>query len=186
MYAPAEHWRSVIYRDLVWHRRGTAFTVRDAYAAIHRAGIALDRSSPRPRARAVVGWLAHLEREGYLDVERDPRQPGQIVKITVRGDLEQPPEPRAAPARPPAPPTPTRQPAEPATPRPPASPARSAAVTREPTVDLVRLVLADLPERPRPSPRPPDGNQPLQRATCRRCRQPLDPVLAEHGLHIGC
>lgn len=185
VYAPAEHWRAAIYRHLIWQKKGESFTVSAAYAAVHREGIALDRSSPGPRALAIVGWLAHVEREGYVDIVRDRFDRNKIVKIVVRGDLKDRPGPR--PAAPPAPPAPVAAPAPYVRSRARSVPPR--AVKPPPAQDepaWAALVREELGARPV------DGStaesRPIQNArlTCRRCRLPLDPVLADTGLHIGC
>ena len=196
VYAPREHLRAAVYRDLLWHKAGGSFTVADAYAAIRKEGIELDRSSPGPRARAVVDWLGHLERHGYVTIDRDPASPRTITQVTVLGDLEgasSPPPSAAAPFRPTPPYVLTTRPTAP-TPRARSARAWGGQSQPEPSPALPGTANATEPERAAPqrnrSGTPPVAAAPRRPPTptprCRRCRLPLDPVLADTGLHVGC
>jgi hypothetical protein len=197
---PARALAYPVYRHLIYGRQGRTFDVRAAYAAIQQEGIALDSSSPTPGARAVVGWLVHLERHGYLDIERDLARPSAIVKITVRGDFETRPEPRIR--------TPDPGPILPLTPlvaSAPVPPVTAPAETRLRSGRELRLsndtgqdrkpqdaaaalhLIADvLGGRVIHSATSTETARLYPRVTCLRCGDPLDPALAEEGLHILC
>ncbi len=167
IYAPAAHWRAAVYRDCVWNKTCRSFTVAAAHQAIRDQGIPLDRSQPGARSRAVVGWLLHLERQGYVDIERDPENRSTVLRVVVRGDLENRPPPRTRPEPPPA-------------------------TAAAPVYTPQRHAPPSPPEEPK---RPQPGERGWARAfrlaatapaRCSRCQFPLDPVLAEVGQHIGC
>ncbi|WP_432522781.1 competence protein CoiA family protein [Kineococcus sp. SYSU DK006] len=121
LYAPPEHWRAAIYAAFIWRKAGCWFTIADAYRCIAAEGIEHNRKAPRFRALALLGWLQHLQLHRYVQLHHDPADPRRILRVTVLGDLDNPPPPtpsnpparNAAPPAPPAPRGAARPPARP-------------------------------------------------------------------------
>nr|WP_276612101.1 competence protein CoiA family protein [Kineococcus vitellinus] len=222
IYAPPEHWRAAIYAAFIWRKAGRWFTIADAYSCIAAEGIALERSSPRPRSRAVTSWLEHLHLHRYVQLHRDLADSRRILRVTVLKDLDSPP-----PSKAPTPPTG-------ATTRAAAQPTARGAARCDPVphpTQRPEQLTEQPPQRTQPAapplavPPPLPTRAPLQkvagpeaepalltraqpstadeaagtgtgtatthdtrppRLRCRRCERPLDPLLAEYGLHILC
>lgn len=182
LLAPGEHWRAVVYRHLLYRRVGQRFTVRDVYRVLRREGVAGTADDhPGGLAGAVVSWLDHLDECGYVAVRRDRFENWRVDHIEVLGDLDAPPPRRPpTPVRGSVPPGPRPSPTHSGTSSQPSPPqhlaptAPSAGVQATTPSGNVPLVASPTPPRSEPV------------ARCRRCRLPLDPLLAHVGLHISC
>jgi hypothetical protein len=69
VFAYFEHWHAVLFEDLVLRRRpGDTFVIGRVYRTLFFADIALHKDGKR-RSEAVLGYLDHLERHGYIKID---------------------------------------------------------------------------------------------------------------------
>ena len=129
-----------------------------------------------------MSWLEHLQGLAYLTLHRDFTARWRIDSVVVLADdLDNPPPPKQ--------PTPARRSAVSSAPRvpfPTERPADSARATASPVSAPAPAAAAETAESLAPARLAPLRGTAEPRLRCRRCELPLDPILAERGLHVLC
>ena len=84
-----QHWRTAVYRHLIWQKVGTSFTLTDALRAVKKEGIDLPRERSLQHADALTRWLSDLQRLRYV-LARSTTS-GRLRVVDVLADLDHPP-----------------------------------------------------------------------------------------------
>jgi hypothetical protein len=89
IYAHPEHWRTVLYRDLIHDGPpGTRFTVGDTYRALTKRDIGMHSGEHGILAKTVIPFLKHLAEHGIVRIHMKPKSTWEIDTVEVLTDIE--------------------------------------------------------------------------------------------------